>query len=118
LAVSCSGCPYEDYRQAHTEIPLSALDSVDDSGEVEESFEPPAEKDMLAADLFEAWREEFLNFVSLRAPMLVPQATLRTLGYRNAEISRKLGVPSSTVTSRGEKLEDMLMEYLASKDSP
>lgn len=62
LPVKCQGCKYEEFRQAHTTIVVSALDHENEVGEFE-SFEIPATKDMLAADRFLELRQEFITFV-------------------------------------------------------
>ena len=67
LPVRCEGCIYEQFRQAHTPIVVSALDHENEAGEFE-SFEIPATKDMLAADRFLELRQEFIAFVRERIP--------------------------------------------------
>ena len=50
-------------------------------------------------------REEFIDFVRELNPKLADQAELKTLEFTNSEIARLLDQPTSTVTSRGEKLK-------------
>ncbi len=111
LPVKCEGCQYEEFRQAHTTIVVSALDHENDAGEFE-SFEIPAVKDLLAADRFLELREEFIAFVQERNPKLAPLAELLTLEFTKSEAGRELGNASSTVTSRAEKLKVLLDEFL------
>lgn len=111
LPVKCEGCRYEQFRQAHTTIVVSALDHENEAGEFE-SFEIPAKKDLLAADRFLELREEFIAFVSERNPKLVPLAELLTLGFTKSEAARLLGDPSSTVTSRVEKLKALAAAFI------
>ena len=111
LPVRCEGCIYEQFRQAHTTIVVSALDHENEAGEFE-SFEIPATKDMLAADRFLELRQEFIAFVRERNPKLADQAELKTLEFTNSEIARLLDQPTSTVTSRGEKLKALAAAFI------
>lgn len=111
LPVKCQGCKYEEFRQAHTTVVLSKLDYEDDSGEMQ-TYEIPSTKDMLAADRFLELREEFIAFVQERNPKLVDQAGLKTLEFSNSEIARLLDQPTSTVTSRGEKLKALASAFI------
>lgn len=111
LPVRCEGCIYEQFRQAHTTIVVSALDHENEAGEFE-SFEIPATKDMLAADRFLELRQEFITFVRERNPKLADQAELKTLEFTNSEIARLLDQPTSTVTSRGEKLKALASAFI------
>lgn len=117
LAVSCQGCPNEEYRQAHTVIPLSCLDGENEDGEME-SFDPPATKNIDEAERFLKQRESFIAFVRELEPKLVPLAELRTLGYSKAEASFILGVPPSTVNSRNDKLKNLLTTFLSTLADP
>lgn len=111
LPVKCQGCKYEQFRQAHTTIVVSALDHENEAGEFE-SYEIPAVKDLLAADRFLELREEFIAFVQERNPKLADQAGLKTLEFTNSEIARLLDQPTSTVTSRGEKLKALMTAFI------
>lgn len=111
LPVRCEGCVYEPFKQAHTTVVLSALDSVNEDGEMQ-TFEIPAPKDLLAADRFLALRDEFLAFVQDRNPKLVPLAELLTLEFTKSEAARELGDAWSTVTSRTDKLKELVTEFL------
>ncbi len=111
LPVRCEGCVYEPFRQAHTTVVLSALDSVNEDGEMQ-TFEIPATKDLLTADRFLELRDEFLAFVQERSPKLVPLAELLTLEFTKSEAARELGDAWSTVTSRSEKLKDLVTAFL------
>ena len=111
LPVHCEGCVYEPFKQAHTTVVLSALDSVNEDGEMQ-TFEIPAPKDLLTADRFLELRDEFLTFVQERNPKLVPLAELLTLEFTKSEAARELGDAWSTVTSRSEKLKDLVTAFL------
>ena len=117
LAVSCSGCPYEDYRQAHTVIPLSCLDGVDEDGETE-PFDPPATKNIDEAERFLKQRTAYIAFVRNLDQKLVPLAELRTLGYSKAEASCILGVPPSTINDWNDKLKNLLKSFLSTLSDP
>ena len=117
LPVKCQGCKYEKFKQAHTTIVLSALDHENDAGEFD-TYEVPSTKDMLAADRFLELRDEFIAFVRERNPKLAPLAELLTLEYTKSEAGRELGDPSSTVTSRVEKLKDLLAAFLDTIATP
>ena len=67
---------------------------------------------MLAADRFLLLREEFIAFVIERNPKLADQAELKTLEFTNSEIARLLDQPTSTVTSRGEKLKALASAFI------
>ena len=111
LPVKCEGCRYEQFRQAHTTIVVSALDHENEAGEFE-CFEIPAKKDLLAADRFLELREEFIAFVSERNPKLVPLAELLTLEFTKSEAARELGDAWGTVTSRTDKLKELVTDFL------
>ena len=111
LPVKCQGCKFEQFKQAHTTIVVSALDHENEAGEFE-SYEIPATKDMLAADRFLELRQEFIAFVRERHPKLADQAELKTLEFTNSEIARLLDQPTSTVTSRGEKLKALVAAFI------
>ncbi len=111
VPVRCEGCQYEQFRQAHTTIVVSALDHEDENGEFE-SYEIPATKDLTAADRFLELREEFIAFVQARNPKLVPLAELLTLEFTKSEAARELGDAWSTVTSRTDKLKDLVTTFL------
>jgi len=111
LPVRCEGCVYEPFKQAHTTVVLSALDSVNEDGEMQ-TFEIPAPKDLLTADRFLVLREEFIAFVRERNPKLVPLAELLTLEFTKSEAARELGDAWSTVTSRSEKLKALVPAFL------
>lgn len=111
IAVRCEGCVYEKFRQAHTTIVLSALDHENESGEFE-TFEIPASKDLLTADRFLELRQEFIAFVKDRNPKLTPLAELLTLEFTKSEAARELGDAWGTVTSRTDKLKELVTEFL------
>ena len=117
LPVRCEGCVYEQFRQAHTTIVVSALDHEDENGEFE-SYEIPAPKDMLTADRFLELRDEFLAFVQERNPKLVPLAELLTLEFSKSEAARELGDAWGTVTSRTDKLKALVTEFLDTVVTP
>ena len=111
LPVKCEGCRYEEFRQAHTTIVVSALDHENENGEFE-SYEIPAVKDLTTADRYLELREQYVAFVEERNPKLAPLAELLTLEFTKSEAGRELGNASSTVTSRVEKLKAFLNEFL------
>lgn len=111
LPVRCEGCVYESFRQAHTTIVVSALDHENENGEFE-SYEIPATKDLTAADRFLELREQFIAFVQERNPKLVPLAELLTLEFSKSEAARELGDAWSTVTSRTDKLKELMTAFL------
>lgn len=109
--VRCEGCVHEQYRQAHTVIELSSLDHENEGGEME-SYEVPSPKSYYAADRYEELREQFLAFVKERKPKLLPLAELLTDELSKSEASREIGVAWGTVTSRTDKLKELLTEFL------
>ena len=111
LPVKCQGCKFEQFRQAHTTIVVSALDHENEAGEFE-SYEIPAVKDLLTADRFLELREEFIAFVQERNPKLAPLAELLTLEFTKSETTRELGDAWGTVTSRTDKLKELVTEFL------
>lgn len=111
LPVKCQGCKFEQFKQTHTTIVVSALDHENEAGEFE-SYEIPTVKDLLAADRFLELRDEFIAFVQERNPKLADQAELKTLEFTNSEIARLLDQPTSTVTSRGEKLKALVSAFI------
>jgi len=107
---SCVGCPYEEFKRAHTVVSLDELSHEYDDGTVV-PFESSAGTSMMEGDLFEMWSREFIDYVRVHKPKLVRQLELQMLGYSNSEISRILGLPTSTVTSRSKKLQELFDEY-------
>ncbi len=117
LPVRCEGCKFEQFKQAHTTIVVSALDHENENGEFE-SFEIPAVKDLIAADRYLELREQFIVFVAERNPKLVPLAELLTLEFTKSEAARELGDAWSTVTSRTDKLKDLVTAFLDTVVTP
>ena len=111
IPVRCEGCVYEQFRQAHTTITLSALDQEDDSSEME-SYEIPTPRSYFAADRYLEIRKMFIAFVRERNPKLVPLAELLTDEFTKSEAARELGQATSTVGSRTDKLKDLVTEFL------
>ena len=111
LQVKCEGCRYEEFRQARTTVVLSTLDHQNEAGEFE-TFEIPAPKDLLTADRFLELREEFIAFVQTRNPKLAPLAELLTLEFTKSEAARELGDAWGTVTSRTDKLKELVTDFL------
>ena len=111
LSVKCEGCVYEQFRQAHTTITLSSLDSENDEGEVT-TYEVAAPRNYYAADRYEEIKEQFLDFVTQRNAKLLPLAELLTDELTKSEASRELGDAWSTVTSRTDKLKQLVSEFL------
>ena len=111
IPVRCEGCVYEQFRQAHTTITLSSLDSENDEGE-ETTYEVAAPRSYFAADRYMEIKEQFLDFVKERNAKLLPLAELLTDELTKSEASRELGDAWSTVTSRTDKLKGMVTEFL------
>lgn len=117
MPVRCQGCVYEQYRHSHTTVVLSTLDHENESGEFE-TYEIPAVKDLLAADRFLELRGEFIDFVRERNPKLAPLAELLTLEFTKSEAARELGDVWGTVTSRTDKLKELVVEFLETITTP
>ncbi len=111
LPVRCEGCVYEQFRQAHTTITPSCLDHEDEDGEME-SYEVPAPRSNFAADRYEEIREQFLDFVKARNAKLLPLAEMLTLEFTKSEAARELGDAWGTVTSRTDKLKELVTDFL------
>lgn len=111
LPVRCEGCVFEPFKQAHTVIELSALDHENENGEME-SFEVPAPRSNFAADRYLELRKQFVAFVKQRNPKLAPLTELLVDEFTKSEAGRELGLPSSTVTSRTDKLKELAKEFL------
>lgn len=111
IPVKCEGCVYEQFRQAHTTITLSSLDSENDDGEVT-TYEVAAPQSYFAADRYVEIKEQFLDFVKERNAKLLPLAELLTDELTKSEASRELGDAWSTVTSRTDKLKELVTEFL------
>jgi len=111
IPVKCEGCVYEQFRQAHTTITLSSLDSENDDGEVT-TYEVAAPRSYFAADRYTEVKEQFLDFVKERNAKLLPLAELLTDELTKSEASRELGDVWSTVTSRTDRLKELVTEFL------
>lgn len=111
IPVKCEGCVFEHFRQEHTTITLSCLDHEGEDGEME-AYEVPAPRSNYAADQYEKLSEEFVAFVRERKPRLAPLAEKLVQEYTKSDAGRELGLPTSTVTSRADKLKELLEEFL------
>ena len=111
VAVHCEGCVFEAYKQEHSFVTLSALEQENDAGEPE-PYEVPAPKAYYAADEYEKLAQEFVAFVRERKPKLAPLAAKLTEGFSKSEAGRELGDAWGTVTSRTDKLKELLVEFL------
>ena len=111
LPVRCQGCKFEPFKQAHTVIEISCLDSENDKGGVT-TYEVAAPRSYFAADRYMEIKEQFLDFVKERNAKLLPLAELLTDELTKSEASRELGDAWSTVTSRTDKLKGMVTEFL------
>lgn len=111
IAVKCGGCVYEQFHQAHTTITLSCLDREDEGGEMER-YEIPAPRSNFAADRYEEIRKQFLDLVRERNAKLLPLAELLTDEFTKSEASRELGLATSTVGSKTDKLKGLVTEFL------
>lgn len=77
-----------------------------------EAYEVPAPRSNYAADQYEKLSEEFVAFVRERKPKLASLAQKLVEEYTKSDAGRKLGLPTSTVTSRMDKLKELLEEFL------
>ena len=76
------------------------------------TYEVAAPRSYYAADRYEEIKEQFLDLVKERNPKLLPLAELLTDELTKSEASRELGDAWSTVTSRTEKLKELVTEFL------
>ena len=113
VAVSCAGCKYEPYRQAHSTIPNSTLDTEDESGETV-PFEPEEPQGYHDGDRYERICRAFVAFVREHDPKLAELADLLTQEYSKSEAARILGDARTTVNYRSEKLKTLATEFLDS----
>lgn len=111
VPVKCDGCVYEAFKQEHSFVTLSTLEQENDAGEPE-PYEVPAPKAYYAADEYEKLAQEFVAFVRERKPRLAPLAEKLVQEYTKSDAGRELGLPTSTVTSRADKLKELLEEFL------
>ncbi len=111
LPVKCEGCRYEEFRWSHDTIQISALALDDGEGNIT-PYEPAATKDPGEPARYSELRDAFIAFVKEKNPKLAPLAELLTLEFTKSEAGRALGDASSTVTSRAEKLEELLLTFL------
>ena len=111
LPVRCQGCKFEPFKQAHTFIAVSCLDSENEKGEMT-AYEIPSPKNYYAADRYEEIREQFLAFVKGRNAKLLPLAERLTDELTKSEASKELGLATSTVGSRTDKLKELVLEFL------
>ena len=63
-------------------------------------------------DRYEKLKEQFLAFVEARNHKLLPLAELLTDELSKSEAARELGDAWGTVTSRADKLKELLTEFL------
>ena len=75
-------------------------------------------KDLTAADRYLELREQYVAFVTERNPKLAPLAELLTLEFTKSEAARELGDAWSTVTSRTDKLKDLVTAFLDTVVTP
>lgn len=111
LANKCEGCPFEQFRQAHTTIPLSCLDHEDENGE-REPYEPSTPKNYCEGNYFEELGKAFVEFTKEQSPRLTPLAEKLVLEYSQSDAAKVLGKSNSTVYSQRKKLEKLLTEFL------
>ena len=95
LAVSCEGCEYQPYRQAHTTVPFSAMDYVNEDGDVT-PYEPTFPAGYLQGDKI---GKEFIAFVKERNLKLVPLAELLVQECSRSEAARELGLPPALLAA-------------------
>ncbi len=107
----CEGCPYEDFKNSHTCIPLSTLDCEGDDG-TRASFDPSGGDRIMEADLYEHWSREFIALVHERCPKLSSQAELILQELNNSEVAREIGRATSTTGSRADKLKELAREFM------
>jgi len=111
LPVKCEGCPYEDFRQAHTTIEMSCLDHEDDNGETE-PYEPATPENYYSGEQYIRLVEQFIEFVATRDPQLAELAKLKTAGYSRLESAEILGLARSTAGDHVQKLKKLATEFL------
>lgn len=111
VPVRCEGCIYEEFKEAHTTIVVSCIDHEDESGEME-PYEIPSPRSYFAADRYLELRDGFIAFVKVRNPKLAPLAELLTDEYTKSEAARELDDAWGTVTSRTDKLKELLLEFM------
>ncbi len=112
LAVSCQGCKYEPYHQAHITVPFSTMDYVNDEGEVT-PYEPASPKGYMDGYDYERLARLFIAYVREKNPQLVELAELMVDGFSRSEAARKLNIPSTTAQSRRKKLGELYLEFRA-----
>ncbi len=110
VPVLCDGCKYEQYRQAHTVISLSALDYENEEGELV-SYEVPSPSYSFEGEKYEDLCDEFLDFISKHNPKLLDFARLLILEYTCSEAARLLNTPISTARGWREKLKRLYEEF-------
>ena len=111
IPVECDGCKYEEFKNSHTIVQLSALDQEDESGEIT-PYEPIAEHPYDTAWMYLKRGDEFLHFVQQHDAKLLTLAKLFVLEYTKSEASRELNLATSTVGSRTEKLKKLVIDFL------
>ena len=111
IAVKCIGCKYEQFRQEHTIIGLSCLAHQNDECDVEE-YDIPTPNYYCIADRYLKLRDDFIDFIKVRNPKLTPLAEMLCNELKKSDAARELGLASSTVGSRNDKIKELLLEFL------
>ncbi len=112
LAVSCQGCKYEPYHQAHTTVPFTTLDFVNEEGEIT-PYEPASPAGYMEYYDYEKLARLFVAYVRERKPKLANLAELLAQEYSRSEAARELNIPASTAQSRRKKLYELYLEFRA-----
>ena len=111
LPVKCEGCRNEEFKPAHTVIPMSCLDYQNEKGETQ-YFEPANPEEYFNAEQLARLSEEFIEFVAQRKPELVELAKLKLAGYSRLECAKLLGEAKSTTGDHVAKLKKLVTEFL------
>lgn len=107
----CGSCPFELFKQAHTIIEMSCLDTKNEVGETI-PYESPTPCNYYSGNEYVELADEFVTFVRERKPKLAPLAEMLVREYKLTEASEELGKSTSTTFSQKEKLQELLTEFL------
>lgn len=111
IAKKCESCPFERFKQAHTIVTFSCLETEDERGEVV-PYDVPAPQSNYAGKCYEELAKEFVAFVREHKPKLAPLAEKLVQEYNLTDASKELGKSTSTIYSQKAKLQDLVNEFL------
>ena len=111
LAVSCQGCKYEPYHQAHTTVPFTSMDYVNEDGDIT-SYEPAAPEGYMEYYDYDKLSRLFVAYVRQEKPKLADLAELLAQEYSRSQAARKLNIPTSTAGSQRDKLKELCRDFL------